>query len=114
MIRPIKLFELYNQINWELHSRILYLHSNTGNITNDTIIVLDPSLNDVFWYLYIKHSLEELEADELAILMSELDQLIISTPITFDQHLNLINPFCKRTVRYNRIVKFESMRHGRS
>lgn len=105
MINPSQIFEKYNNINWKLHPKILYSHSNSDHRTwaGDSVTVLDKSLNETFWFLYIKESMSRLESDELAILLSELDQLDFNEPILFDPYINLYGPFCQRTLQYCRI-----------
>lgn len=112
MIDIIKMLEKYNQINWILNSKTLYAHIDISDSTiiKEGVSILDPTLNEVFWFLYIKESINKLKGDELVIFMSELDQLDLKKSVLFDTHMNLLNPFCKRTVTYNCIKKFEVVR----
>lgn len=112
MIKPSQLFEKYNQVGWVLHSKLLYSHSNSGGSSSigQSVIVLDQALNETFWFLYIKESMSQLNSDELAILLSELDQLDFKKPILFDPYINLYDAFCQRTLRFLRIKQFEPVR----
>lgn len=110
MIQPIEIFKKYNWIKWILYSKLLFSHSTAGGDTaQQSVIVLERSLNDIFWFLYVKESLSRLESDELAIFLSELDQLEFKKPIQFDSYINFYDPFCRRTITFNRIKKFESV-----
>lgn len=112
MIKPSELFKKYNKVGWILHSKLLLSHSTYGGSgsTGQSVIVLDQTLNETFWFLYIKESMSQLESDELAILLSELDQLDFKKPILFDPYINLYDAFCQRTLRFLRIKQFEPVR----